>query len=117
MLLWEGHSIRRVVPFLFEGRLPDFNVGTANGTSCSPDVQHRIEAALAAQSGHDHVVNGRFKGGYITRRYGDPANGIDAVQLEISQRIYMDEDTFAWDAAKAPGTQVAIRSLIEAALG
>ncbi|HEY2347074.1 MAG TPA: N-formylglutamate deformylase [Xanthomonadaceae bacterium] len=117
VLLWEGHSIRGVVPFLFEGRLPDFNVGTASGTSCSPGVQHRIEAALAAQSRHDFVVNGRFKGGYITRYHGDPANGVDAVQLEISQRIYMDEDMFAWDATKAPGAQAVIRSLIEAALG
>lgn len=117
VLLWEGHSIRGVTPFLFDGRLPDFNVGTASGASCAPAVQGRIEAALAAQSNHDFVVNGRFKGGYITRNYGDPAAGVDAVQLEISQRIYMDEDTFVWDDTKAPAAQAVIRGLIEAALG
>ncbi|MBS0456362.1 MAG: N-formylglutamate deformylase [Proteobacteria bacterium] len=117
VLLWEGHSIRGEVPFLFPGRLPDLNVGTASGASCSAAAQARIEAALAAQSAHDFVVNGRFKGGYITRHYGNPAHGIDAVQMEISQRIYMDEDTFAWDDAKASAVQAAIRTLIAAALG
>ena len=63
------------------------------------------------------MVNGRFKGGYITRHFGNPAARVDAVQLEISQRIYMDEESFAWDAAKAAGAQAVIRSLIEAALG
>ena len=67
---------------------------------------------LAAQDGYDFVVNGRFKGGYITREYGDPAKGVDAVQLEISQRIYMDEDSFEWDEDKAARTQVVLRELI-----
>ena len=116
VLLWEGHSIRGVCPFLFDGRLPDLNIGTATGTSCVPARQSRIEAALQAQTAYDWVVNGRFKGGYITRHYGDPARGVDAVQLEISQRIYMDEDTFAWDDARAASAAQAIRALIEAAL-
>jgi N-formylglutamate deformylase len=116
VLLWEGHSIRGECPFLFDGRLPDLNLGTAAGASCAPDRQSRIEAALHAQTGYDWVVNGRFKGGYITRHYGDPANGIDAVQLEIAQRIYMDEDSFAYDEALAEGAQDAIQALIEAAL-
>ena len=71
---------------------------------------------LARAGRYDFVANGRFKGGYITRHYGDPANGIDAVQLEVSQRIYMDEDTFAWDDAKAAGAQRVIGALLEAAL-
>ncbi|HEY0660480.1 MAG TPA: N-formylglutamate deformylase, partial [Lysobacter sp.] len=97
VVLWEGHSIRGSdLEFLFPGRLPDLNLGTAAGASCSPALQARLEAALAAQSRYDWVANGRFKGGYITRHYGDPAHGIDAVQLEISQRIYMDEATFAY---------------------
>src|SRR3546814_10302329 len=66
----------------------DLNRGTASGASCSPALQARLEAVLAAQSRYDWVANGRFKGGYITRHYGAPADGIDAVQLEISQRIY-----------------------------
>jgi N-formylglutamate deformylase len=110
--LWEGHSIRGVVPFLFEGRLPDLNLGTAAGSSCSPSLQSRLESVLTSQDGYDFVVNGRFKGGYITREYGDPAKGIDAVQLEISQRIYMDEGSFEWDEAKAARTQIVLRELI-----
>ena len=110
--LWEGHSIRGVVPFLFEGRLPDLNLGTVAGASCSPSLQSRLESALASQADYDFVVNGRFKGGYITREYGDPAKGIDAVQLEISQRIYMDESSFEWDEEKAARAQVVLRQLI-----
>lgn len=110
--LWEGHSIKGVLPFLFEGRLPDFNLGTAGGTSCSAALQARLESVLASQDRHDFVVNGRFKGGYITRRYGDPAQNIQAVQLEISQRIYMDEDSFEWDGGKAAQTQVVLRELL-----
>ena len=117
VLLWEGHSIRGSgLPFLFEGRLPDLNLGTANGASCSPALQARIEAELAAQTDYDWIANGRFKGGHITRHYGDPANGIDAVQLEISQRIYMDEDSFDYDAAKAARLQPLLRALLRACL-
>ena len=116
LVLWEGHSIKGEVPFLFDGRLPDLNLGTAAGDSCSPAVQGRLEAVLVAQSDYDWVVNGRFKGGHITRHYGDPANGIDAVQLEVSQRIYMDETTFAWDDARAQDAQPLIRKLIEVVL-
>lgn len=116
-LLWEGHSIRGELPFLFEGRLPDLNVGTAGGASCSAAVRARLDAALAAQGDFDFVVNGRFKGGHITRHYGDPAGGIDAVQLELSQRIYMDEDSMAWDDARAARVQPVLASLLRAALG
>ena len=115
-LLWEAHSIRGEVPFLFEGRLPDLNLGTAGGASCSPGLQARLEAVLAAQDRYDFVVNRRFKGGYITRHYGDPARGIDAVQLEISQRTYMDEDSFAWDQARAGALQRLLRQLLDDAL-
>jgi N-formylglutamate deformylase len=117
-LLWEGHSIRgQGLPFLFEGRLPDLNLGTANGASCSPMLQAKLEAVLSAQSGYDWVANGRFKGGHITRQYGDPARGIDAVQLEISQRNYMDEDSFEYDGAKAARLQALLRGLLQATLG
>ncbi|TWT23818.1 N-formylglutamate deformylase [Luteimonas marina] len=115
-VLWEGHSIRGELPFLFEGRLPDLNLGTASGSSASPALQQRLEAVLAAQSRYDWAHNGRFKGGHITRHYGDPARGIDAVQLEISQRVYMDEETFAYDEALAAGAQQVIRKLLEATL-
>jgi N-formylglutamate deformylase len=117
VLLWEGHSIRGSdLEFLFPGRLPDLNLGTSGGATCARERQARVEDALAKQSRYDFVVNGRFKGGYITRHYADPARGIDAIQLEISQRIYMDEETFDYEPDKAAGAQAAIRSLLEAAL-
>ena len=106
----------RRVPFLFEGRLPDLNLGTAVGASCAPALQARLEAVLGAQSEYDWVANDRFKGGYITRHYGDPAAGIDAVQLEISQRIYMDEASFAWDADRAARLQPLLQRLLAAGL-
>ena len=117
VLLWEGHSIRSVVPFLFEGRLPDINLGTASGASCRSETQARIEAVLAAQSKYSWVSNGRFKGGYITRHYGKPDTGVEAVQLELAQLNYMDEDSFAYDPAKAGELQALLRRLLEAAQG
>lgn len=116
VVLWEGHSIKGDLPFLFDGRLPDLNLGTASGTSCSPMLQQRLEAVLAAQTDYGFVANGRFKGGYITRHYGDPGNGVDAVQLETSQRIYMDEASFAYDETKAANAQVVIRRMLESVL-
>ncbi|WP_144900158.1 N-formylglutamate deformylase [Luteimonas cucumeris] len=116
VVLWEGHSIKGDLPFLFEGRLPDLNLGTVGGTSCSPLLQSRLEAVLAGQGDYDFVANGRFKGGYITRHYNNPSKGIDAVQLEISQRIYMDEDSFVYDAIKAARAQATVRLLLQAAI-
>ena len=84
VVLWEGHSIKGELPFLFDGRLPDLNLGTANGASCSAALQSRLEAVLSAQDEYDFVANGCFKGGHITRHYGDVVHGVEAVQLEIS---------------------------------
>jgi N-formylglutamate deformylase len=115
-LLWEGHSIRGTVPFLFEGRLPDLNLGTAAGASCTPARQARLEAVLAAQPDYTWVVNGRFKGGYITRHYGQPAQGVDAVQLELAQSTYMDEDAVRYDEARALKLQGLLAALLRAGL-
>jgi len=117
VVLWEAHSIRGTLPFLFEGPLPDLNLGTASGASCSPALEARITARLAAQSQFGFVANGRFKGGHITRHYGRPETGVEAVQLEISQRCYMDEDTFAWDAARADRLMPVLRTLVDEAIG
>ena len=115
-VLWEGHSIRGTLPFLFDGPLPDFNLGTAAGASCRPQLQQRLAAVLAGQDQYSHVLNGRFKGGYITRHYGDPDAGVEAVQLELAQRSYMDEDSFQYLPEKAEPLQAVVRQLLEATL-
>lgn len=116
VVLWEGHSIRAVVPFLFEGRLPDFNLGTANGASCLPATQARLAAVLAGQSRYSAVVNGRFKGGYITRKYGNPGQGVEAIQLELAQTTYMDDAERTYDETRAKPTQDVIGRLLATAL-
>jgi N-formylglutamate deformylase len=116
VVVWEGHSIRSVVPFLFEGRLPDFNLGTAGGASCSPALRQRLAQALEAQADYSFVVDGRFRGGYITRHYSDVAAGVETVQLELAQLNYMDEDSFEYLPERADKTQVLIRRLLELTL-
>jgi N-formylglutamate deformylase len=87
-LLWDAHSIFSEVPRFFKGKLPDFNLGTADGASCAAGIG---EALLKPVEEYSAVLNGRFKGGYITRRYGGPARGVHAVQLELSEATYMEE--------------------------
>ena len=112
VVLWEAHSIRSELPFLFEGRLPVFNLGTAAGSSCTPELARQLAAVLGAQDEYDHVVDGRFKGGYITRQYGRPDQGIEAVQLELAQRSYMDESDFRWRPEKAALVEPILRALL-----
>ncbi len=117
VVLWEGHSIRGQVPMLFDGRLPDLNLGTADGASCGAVLQARLESCLGAQSRFSVAVNGRFKGGYITRHYGRPDAGVQAVQLELAQLNYMDEASFEYDETKAPDVQAVIGRLLRICLG
>ena len=105
----------------FDGQLPDFNLGTANGASCSAPLQDALTEVLRAQAfggadRYSHVVNGRFKGGYITRHYGHPEAGIDAVQLELAQCTYMDEDSFEYQPVRAAPVQDVIRALLQTCL-
>lgn len=88
-VLWDGHSIQAKLPWLFDGRLPDLNLGTANGASAAPALRASLMRVLAAQAGFSHVTDGRFKGGYITRFYGRPHQGVHAVQLEKCWSCYM----------------------------
>lgn len=92
-LLWDAHSIRSEVPRFFEGTLPDMNLGTASGSSCAQELANNLIAVAGEQNQYSHVLNGRFKGGHITRNYGDPSNNIHAVQLEQSQITYMNEES------------------------
>ena len=115
VVLWDGHSIKSRVPMFFDGQLPDFNLGTAGGRSCSEGLQARLAAVLherANGSRFSHVVNGRFKGGYITRHYGRPETGVEAVQLELAQYTYMDEGSFEYLPARAAPVQEVIGALL-----
>lgn len=107
-ILLDAHSIRSRVPRFFEGRLPDLNLGTSDGKSCSPALAARAFAALQAVPGFTAIHNGRFKGGYITRHYGRPEEHVHALQLEIAQACYMPESSpRPYDAAaSAPLRQV-----------
>ncbi|CAN1554515.1 HutG N-formylglutamate amidohydrolase [Rhabdaerophilaceae bacterium] len=89
-VLYDCHSIRSVIPFLFEGELPVFNIGTNDGRSCAPEIADAAQSEAAA-SGMSHVVNGRFKGGWITRHYGNPAQDVHALQMELVQSAYLHE--------------------------
>ncbi|HWT31042.1 MAG TPA: N-formylglutamate deformylase [Propylenella sp.] len=102
IVLYDCHSIRSVVPRLFDGELPHINIGTNSGHSCEPALQQAIEAVCAA-SPFSWVSNGRFKGGWITRRYGRPQDGVHAVQMELACRTYMDEPGGPLDVGNWPG--------------
>ena len=113
-LLWDAHSIFSVVPRFFEGTLTDFNLGTAGGKSCAAGLGERLERIV---EGYSAVLNGRFKGGYITRTYGDPAHHVHAVQLELSEATYMDEQPpYGLREDLAAGVRPQLRALLDAFL-
>ena len=116
-ILWDAHSIRSHVPRFFEGRLPDLNFGTGGGGSADPKLLAVLEDAAAGTAGYSWVSNGRFKGGAITRTYGDPDWGIHAVQLELSQVTYMSEAApYRFREGLAAGIRPVLRQLVEATL-
>lgn len=118
VLLWEAHSIRSHVPRFFEGRLPDFNFGTASGASAAPGMAEALAECVMRHGGYTAAANGRFKGGYITRHYGNPAAHVHAVQLEMCQSLYMSEEPpYGYVEARASEVQPVIREMIAAALG
>jgi formiminoglutamase len=122
VVLYDCHSIRSVVPRLFEGMLPNFNIGTNGGTSCDPEVQRMAEEVCGATD-FSLVSNGRFKGGWITRRYGAPDEGVHAIQMELACRGYMAEPLgpvtpndwpAPYDPAYAAPMRAALTRLLEA---
>ena len=117
VLLFDAHSIGSVLPRFFEGRLPDFNLGTADGTSADADLTDRMFGVLDIADGYTAILNGRFKGGYITRHYGDPANNIHAIQLEMGQVAYMEEDPpFRFLPERADRVRPVLTALLETGL-
>ncbi|MBZ9704174.1 MULTISPECIES: N-formylglutamate deformylase [unclassified Mesorhizobium] len=124
IVLYDCHSIRSVLPRLFDGTLPVFNLGTNDGKSTDPALQEKV-AGILAETGETFVVNGRFKGGWITRHFGQPQNGVHALQMELSNRGYMREPEgkgapdnwpVPYDAAFAAPIRATLTSILETAI-
>jgi len=114
-LLWDAHSIPSVVPRLFDGELPILNLGSDCGASCRGEIENAV-VAVADASHYSSVINGRFTGGFITRHYGDPENRFQALQLEIAQRAYMDEEVLSFDEEQAQNLRATLRTMLQAFL-
>jgi N-formylglutamate deformylase len=114
-MLFDGHSIQPELPWLFDGRLPDLNLGTASGSSCAPGLRERLVHVLSGQQRYSQVVDGRFKGGYITRHYGRPAQGWHAVQMEMGWHCYM-APPHRYDEERAALVQPVLRALAQTML-
>lgn len=116
-LLFDAHSIASVIPRLFDGKLPDLNIGTNSGASCAPAISDLLDALCHQQSQFSHIINGRFKGGYITRAYGKPQEQQHAIQLELAQVNYMSEQyPFAFDPQRAASLQRLLKQMIDSLL-
>lgn len=124
VVLYDCHSIRSHIPRLFDGVLPDMNIGTNEGRSCAPELE-RLVQQVCGDSGFSHVLNGRFKGGWITRHYGNPQGGVHAVQMELACHTYMDEPSGApdganwpspWNPARAQAMQTVLQRLMRSVL-
>jgi len=115
-ILYDCHSIRSVVPYLFEGTLPDFNIGTDEGRTCTPVVERTVERICRDAKGFSTVLNGRFKGGWTVRHHARPGHGVHAVQMELAQRTHLSTETppFGYDADKATRLREPLRAVLEA---
>ncbi|MTI00169.1 N-formylglutamate deformylase [Roseibium sp. RKSG952] len=115
-ILYDCHSIRAHAPFLFEGRLPDLNTGTNGGTTCAPEIERAVTEATEQAGGYTSVLNGRFKGGWTTRHYGQPETGIHAIQMELTQATHLASEAppFAYDPAKADRLRIHLKQILEA---
>ena len=114
-ILYDCHSIRSQIPFLFDGTLPDINIGTDHGRTCSSEIETAAVDTVRAAAGYTHVLNGRFKGGWTTRRYGQPEHGIHAIQMELAQSTYLSSEAapFAYDGPKANAIRRHLKTLHE----
>jgi formiminoglutamase len=114
-ILYDCHSIRSRIPYLFEGTLPDFNIGTDSGATCDPRVEETARD-LCAATRRTMAVNGRFKGGWTTRHYGRPSDGVHAIQMELAQSTHLAEEAppFAYDAAKAAALRETLAAILAA---
>jgi len=121
-ILYDCHSIRSLIPFLFEGRLPDFNIGTDMGRTCDKAIEAATFEVCVKAEGYTSILNGRFKGGWTTRHYGRPESSVHAIQMELAMRGYMAEpaalDETNWPSPldPAPAILPTLRQVIAAAL-
>lgn len=113
-VLYDCHSIRSSIPFLFEGKLPDFNIGTDNGKTCSLAIEAAVVSATAAAEGYTSILNGRFKGGWTTRHYGKPETGTHAIQMELAQSTHLATEVppFDYDAAKGQRLRIHLKDIL-----
>lgn len=113
-ILYDCHSIRSGIPFLFDGTLPDFNIGTNLGTTCAPEIEAATQAVCAAAKGYTTITNGRFKGGWTTRHYGRPAEGLHAIQMELAQSTYLQTEAAPWsyDTEKSARLRIHLTSIL-----
>lgn len=113
-IVYDCHSIRSVIPWLFPGILPDFNIGTDGGRTCAPEIEAAVHRICAA-SGRETVLNGRFRGGWTTRHYGRPGAGIHAIQMELAQSSHLmsEEPPFALDPARSASLRVTLGEILE----
>ena len=118
VIVWEAHSIRSEVPRFFEGELPQLNIGTADGASCQQVLIDKVIDVIKQNGDYSWVANGRFKGGFITRHYGQPSLGINTMQLEIAMRSYMDESSREprFDNNKAESLRVLLQAMMQSIL-
>jgi len=99
-LLFDAHSIKRHVPTIQSAPFPDLILGNNDQQSAHISIVSKAWHWLE-QSSYDAQHNDPFKGGYITRTYGTPKEGIHALQLEMTQDLYLDEKNPQWDPQKA----------------
>ncbi|MEJ5081734.1 MULTISPECIES: N-formylglutamate deformylase [unclassified Ochrobactrum] len=114
-ILYDCHSIRSHIPFLFEGKLPDFNVGTDMGKTCDPRIEAATVNVTQNATGYTSILNGRFKGGWTTRHYGRPETGVHAIQMELAQSTHLATESvpFDYDVAKAEKLRVYLKTILE----
>jgi N-formylglutamate deformylase len=113
-VLYDCHSIRSRIPFLFEGTLPDFNIGTNNGTTCAPAIEDAVSDLCTKARGFTAILNGRFKGGWTTRHYGRPSQNWHAIQMELAQSTYLADEAPPWkyDEAKAEKLRLHLQRIL-----
>lgn len=113
-ILYDCHSIRSHIPFLFEGTLPDFNIGTDMGKTCDPAIEHIAVDVTSKAESYTSILNGRFKGGWTTRYYGKPETGVHAIQMELAQSTHLTTETppFAYDESKAAKLRTHLKTIL-----